>query len=400
MKVVQINAVYGFSSTGRTTRELHEYLLNEAIDSYVFCANTIKQEDKVFLIGDEWDHKIHSLKSHLFGLQGYFSKGSTLKMIEKLDTIQPEVVILRNLHSNYVNVPLLLNYLALKNIATIIVLHDVWPFTGLCCHYTEDNCYKWQTHCSHCPIRHKYNDSWLFDRSSKIFDDKLRLFQMNKRLGVVGVSNWVTNEASQSPIFSKAKKITRIYNWIDHNVFLPKETQTLRQKLGLSKNDFIVLGIAQRWSISKGYAEYVELAKNCKEIKIILVGKNDDTSELPLNMLIIPPTNSAEELASFYSMADVFLNFSIQETFGKVTAEALSCGTPVIAYNSTANPELCGEGCGYVIDERTWKATLPYIKEVQKTGKESYTDKCVDFARSQFSKEKNIKQYLDLFNRL
>ena len=36
MKIVQINAVYEYSSTGRTTREMHLSLIDRGVDSYVF----------------------------------------------------------------------------------------------------------------------------------------------------------------------------------------------------------------------------------------------------------------------------------------------------------------------------------------------------------------------------
>lgn len=37
MKIIQINAVYKFASTGRTTMEMHEYCLQHGIESHVFC---------------------------------------------------------------------------------------------------------------------------------------------------------------------------------------------------------------------------------------------------------------------------------------------------------------------------------------------------------------------------
>ena len=39
MKIVQINAVYEYSSTGRTTMEMHEYLRSIGVESHVFCTN-------------------------------------------------------------------------------------------------------------------------------------------------------------------------------------------------------------------------------------------------------------------------------------------------------------------------------------------------------------------------
>ena len=51
-------------------------------------------------------------------------------------------------------------------------------------------------------------------------------------------------------------------------------------------------------------------------------------------------------MVKFYSMADVLLNLSMEEACGRVTIEALACGTPVIAMNSTSNPEQIG---GFVV---------------------------------------------------
>ena len=39
LKVLQINVVAQNNSTGRTTREMHNYFLNHNIDSYIATAN-------------------------------------------------------------------------------------------------------------------------------------------------------------------------------------------------------------------------------------------------------------------------------------------------------------------------------------------------------------------------
>ena len=66
------------------------------------------------------------------------------------------------------------------------------------------------------------------------------------------------------------------------------------------------------------------------EITVVLVGTINEGIELPKNIITVPSTSSIDELAELYSSADVFITFSLEETFGKVSAEALSCGTPVI----------------------------------------------------------------------
>lgn len=207
MKIVQINAVYEYSSTGRTTMEMHEYLRTNGQEAYVFCTNKHAPEINVYQMGCNLDYKIHSFMSRLTDGQGLYSRGATKKVLHLFDDIQPDVVILRNLHANYIHYPSLLKYLAEKDIATIVVLHDVWTFTGHCCYYTEDQCNKWLTTCQRCPALKKYNKSWFWDNSASNFKKKLNLFRAIPRLSVIGVSKWVADEASKSPIFANAKNI-------------------------------------------------------------------------------------------------------------------------------------------------------------------------------------------------
>ena len=69
-----------------------------------------------------------------------------------------------------------------------------------------------------------------------------------------------------------------------------------------------------------------------------------------------------DELVTYYNQADVLLNLSQAESFGKVTIEALACGTPVICYDNTAAPELVGEGCGYIIENGNVDLVIKKLK--------------------------------------
>lgn len=79
MKIVQINAVYEYSSTGRIVKELSNYISSKGHESYVFCTNTADSENNVFCVGTKLGRKIHGILSRITGLQGYFSTISTKK---------------------------------------------------------------------------------------------------------------------------------------------------------------------------------------------------------------------------------------------------------------------------------------------------------------------------------
>lgn len=398
MKIVQINACYEYSSTGRTCYELHTYLAEHGIDSYKFYSKPQPDSDKYDLMGSWFDHKLHALLSRVTGRQAYFSSIPTHTLIGKLKKIQPDVVILRNFHSNYVNLPMLARYLAKNDIPTIIVLHDCWFFTGYCFHYTEIGCQKWQSECHDCPLIKTNKASWFFDTTRSVFRHRKQLLESIPRLAVVGVSEWITNEGRKAPIFHNAVKFQRIYNWIDLKSFYPRETADLRQQLGIKESDFVALGVSMSWSYRKGLEVYLEVAKQMPDVKIVMIGQKPDI-ELPSNVILVPPISSIEELAQYYSMADVLFNFSIQETFGKVAAEALACGTPLIVNNATANPELPGP-CGYAVENNNVSQVIEAVKTIRSKGRHYYRQQCVERANTLFEKDKNIEQYIQLFHEL
>jgi glycosyltransferase involved in cell wall biosynthesis len=399
MKVLQINAVNGILSTGRTTMEMTQELKRLGHQAYTAYAMGIMSEDHSYLIGCYLDRKVHALCSRIFGLQSYFSVIATLRLIHYMKTICPDIVLLHNLHSNYINLKLLLKFLGKNKIATVLILHDCWFYTGRCFHYTINNCYQWQTKCQYCPNNLNTTPTWFFDRSEKMWRDKKNYFNKLDHWAVVGVSDWITKEAEKS-ILSKANRLTRIYNWINLEVFKPYDDQELRRSLEL-EHDFIIIGVASVWVASKGLEKFIKLSKMIsKNCKIMLVGTIDQNYSLPSDIISIPLTHDCVELARYYSMSDVLVSFSLEESFGKVVAEAIACGTPAVVYHSTALPELVGDGCGYVTKENTLEEIHYGIEQVMTNTKRYYTPNCLQFAEEHFDMHKCVKEYEALFQSL
>ena len=108
------------------------------------------------------DIEVYALTSTGFEAKG-FEDGDSFW--NALQTQQPDLVVLNNLHANYIHLPMLLMYLAKKDIPTVVVLHDCWLYTGKCCFYTSSECEKWKDRCHDCPARKQYNKSSFFDFS-------------------------------------------------------------------------------------------------------------------------------------------------------------------------------------------------------------------------------------------
>ena len=399
MKVVQLNCTYGkMDSTGRNVLELHRHLLDSGNESYVF-ASVIHEDEpnvNVHLFSSRLDKKIHAMCSRIFGRQGFFSCYSTRKLIKQLNSISPDVVLLHVLHSNCINFPLLFKYFSANNVAVILVLHDCWYYTGHCCHYTEVGCSKWKEHCGVCTQIHQWNNSWFFDHSRSILNQKSEWYSQLSKLAVVGVSDWITNEAKQS-ILKNANLIRRIYNWIDLENFKPQNTDILRKELGILPSEKVVLGVASSWSVRKGLAE-MQLAAKIPNTKVIMVGDVPEGMEQASNMICVGKIRNAEKLAQYYSMADIFLNPSVQETFGKTTAEALSCGTPVVVYNTTACPELVGKGCGEIVKLGDKAAFINRIEHI--LANPGLYENGREWAKNMFDMKSNMQEYIKMISEI
>ena len=161
-------------------------------------------------------------------------------------------------------------------------------------------------------------------------------------LTLVPVSQWLANEVGKS--FLRDSRIEVIHNGIDTKLF---DLRNIRKAaLGL-EDKFMVLGLASVWYPQKGLDDFIRLRQMLSDdYQIVLVGLHPkQIRTLPKGIVGIARTNSVEELARYYSLADVFFNPSVEETFGLTTVEAMACGTPVIVYNATA--------CSEAVDSNT-----------------------------------------------
>lgn len=92
------------------------------------------------------------------------------------------------------------------------------------------------------------------------------------------------------------------------------------------------------------------LPEDCRLILIGLAPEQIDSVSGQSNVIGLPRTSNVQELVFYYSIANVVLNLSREETFGLTTVEGMACGTPSIVYNATASPELVNDQSGFVVE--------------------------------------------------
>lgn len=340
MKVLQINSVCGIRSTGRICTDIADVLTANGHEcKIVYGRETVPEKYKKYAvrIGSNTDVKLHALESRLFDNSGFGSKKATNDFIKWVKEYDPDVIHLHNIHGYYINIEILFNYLKSCNKRIIWTLHDCWPFTGHCSHFTMVKCEQWKAHCSYCVQKHCYPSSILADHCKSNFERKRALFSGIKDMTLITPSKWLADLVSES--FLKKYPVKVIHNGIDLSVFKPTESD-LRKKYGLTDKK-VILGVASVWDERKGLDDFIKLSDLLdRQYQIVLIGLSDrQLKKMPDNVIGIKRTDSVTELAQWYTTADVFLNLTYEDNYPTVNLEAQACGTPCITYRTGGSVE-------------------------------------------------------------
>ena len=358
MKIFQINTVYNSGSTGRIAADIKHALEKEGHECFVAFGRGESSEKNTECIADKLDLYTHVLMSRITDKTGGFSRKPTQKLIKLIKEFLPDIIHLHNIHGYYINISMLFEFLADYKKPVVWTLHDCWPFTGHCAYFDMVECDKWKTGCEKCPALKSYPKS-LIDNSKNNYLKKKKLFNMVEKMVFVTPSKWLAEMLEDSFLGRYPVKV--INNGIDTNAFSYNEGD-VRKKYSLGEKK-IVLGVANAWDKRKGFDDFIELSEHLSEdYQIVLVGLRDkQIKELPKQIKGICRTESREELAQLYSVANVLFNPTYEDNYPTVNLEALSCGTPVITYNTGGSPEsafLTVEDC---VSKKDYKAICDKI---------------------------------------
>ncbi len=239
------------------------------------------------------------------------------------------------------------------------------------------------------------------------------------------ISNWVAPLAwlkEETTKFTRVKesKIVEIPLGQDLKKFseFDRSKGDCRMELGLPEGKTI-LGVLGRLDPAKGQEFLItslSLVLNTNEhLVLALMGENtrsekgDHKGELQElvkkrnleGSVIFLPFSS--DPRSFYKAIDVFIMASKSETFGMVTVEAMASGLPVLGTDSGGSPELLDFGkAGVTFQpdnskdlEQKLNSLLKEPDQMVRLGMEARSR-----AMKLYSKERILKQYLDLLDRL
>lgn len=400
MKILQVNVVYKKGSTGKIVYDIHNELQQRGIESIVCYGRGEKiSEPNVYKTSSESLAKFNALRSRITGLQYNGSFIATNKLIKIIKKEKPDVVHLHCINGYFVNIYKLLKFLKVNKINTVLTLHAEFMYTGSC-GYSLD-CTKWKDvgGCRQCPILKEATHSYFFDRTHTAWKKMKEAFKDFDNLIVTSVSPWLMDRAKQS-IILEGKNHCIILNGIDtNNVFYPRKFEYLKEKHGIRDEKILLHVTASFSSEIKGGKYIIQLAKllENENIKIIVIGNNDNDLELPSNIIDVGRVNDQKELAAYYSMADITVITSKRETFSMVCAESLACGTPVVGFKAGAPEQISlpeySEFVEYGDIDRLEHIVSEWIKR-----KIEVSNDIIKKAQDYYSKEKMCNEYKKIYD--
>lgn len=392
--LLQINVTANWGSHGRIAEDIGHLAIQDGWDSYIaYGRGNPTSESNLIRIGSRLDMFEHGLETRLFDNHGLASRQATKTFCKQLLNLNPTIVHLHNIHGYFLNYPQLFDTLKEWGGPVVWTLHDCWPMTGHCSHFMFVGCERWKEQCYKCELKGAYPASKFLDRSTQNFELKKKFFtQLGDKLTLVPVSKCVECYYRQS--FFKDLNIRQIYNGVDVGTFKPYTASNRYGKY--------ILGVASVWNDSKGLSEFHKLRSILpKEINIVMVGLTErQISHLPQGITGISRTDNVQQLAELYSSAIAFVNPTFEDNFPTTNIEALSCGTPVITYQTGGSPEAIDDMTGIVVAQGDIKGINSAIMTICNSSNKYSSDLCRSRALKLYRKEDRYAEYFRLYNEL
>lgn len=346
MRVLYIDSVCKSGSTGKIVYKLYTEVRSHG-DEAAVCYGRGKniEEENILKFGLDWETALHAALTRVTGLTGCYSFFSTRRLLRFMDSFKPDIVHLHEPHAYFVNLKPLFEYIRAKNIPLVYTFHCEFAYTGKC--GFANSCDRWQTGCGECPQLGEYPKTMFFDFTAKMWREK-RALLTGQRMLVCTPSEWLAERVRRS-FLGGEYDVRVVPNGIDTALFRPRDSAHLRARHSLADEKVVLAVAPYMMDARKGGRDVLRLAESMKDerVKFILIGVDDLTEEFSPNVIAMGRTENQQELAEYYSMADVFVICSAMENFPTTCLEAVCSGTPVAGFaaGGTAETAPAPVGC-------------------------------------------------------
>jgi len=194
----------------------------------------------------------------------------------------------------------------------------------------------------------------IFDKFQNCYYKNFVPYIAKKADRIITVSNNAAMDISEL-LHIPEEKIRVIYNGVDERFSperSPEREHNLKKRSGLSEY-ILFLGVLEpRKNVTRLIRAYSRLSPELSHYKLVIAGGHgwlyDEIYSLVKerslqNRVIFTGRISDEDLPDLYRGASLFVYPSLMEGFGIPPLEAMACGIPVIASNTSSFPEVLSD---------------------------------------------------------
>jgi len=345
MKILHLNTYEKTGGAAIAAKRIHNGLLQKGINSIYRVAFRSTQNLSVHgpqkpketilailqhNINNFTARKYRSKNPKYYYSPGYFP-GITANTIQ---SYKPDIINLHWISDCYIRI----ETISKIDYPIVWTIHDSWPFTGGC--HVPFDCRRYMEKCEECPALDSTTHRNL---STKVLLRK-KISWKHSNMTIVAPSRWLAECSKKSSLFQN-NRVEVIPNGIDVSCFKPVDKKTARSVLNLPLEKTILLfgGNNATNAKNKGFHMFKDslqkIANKLQPEKIIVAifgePKKPESFEAGFKIQHMGIFNDEISMALLYSAADAIIVPSIQESFGLTAAEALSCGTPVVAFDTS-----------------------------------------------------------------
>ena len=348
MKVVHL-ITQDNGGAGRACIRLHKALLKEGVDSIILTQNKTTDLPSVKRVAQSKFQKAFSRirpflsqlplilypkrDKDIFSPNLPFFTPSNRLLLKQIEELSPDVVHLHWIEDGFFNIK------DLESIQAPLLwsLHDANPYTGGC-HIVATACIGVSNHCKFCPL---LKSKFPFDISFWTFKRKNKTYNKLSNLTINGLSSWIASCAKDSALLGN-KPIVNLPNPIDTNIYRPIQKSLAREMLHIHTPKKIISfgAIGATSTPRKGFYELKNALESLPnalktQCELLVFGSSQGESIEGISTFFLGTLHDDIALALLYSASDVFIMPSFVESFGQTALESLSCGTPVVAFDTS-----------------------------------------------------------------
>lgn len=237
--------------------------------------------------------------------------------------------------------------------------------------------------------------------------DLIRL-AINESDAVTAVSKDLIRETHE--LLDITRDIDLTYNFVDKRMYYPRDTTELHKDYAFG-SDRVLMHVSNFRPV-KRVGDVVDIFAKVNEkvpSRLLLVGEGPDLPKIQFQIQELGLTDRVmflgkqDDIPQVISLADILLLPSEKESFGLVALEAMACGVPTVGSQAGGIPELIIHG------ETGFLAPIGDTATMAEHAVQLLTDthlmqtmikNCLDRSQSEFSNERMMAQYEQIYYRV